>query len=369
MINPFLNSKKSFLKRFIVFLLILFWLLSGWPPLWQNPSFPPKIGFVQASTLTKTFTFDADTESWTATACGAAGATCAWQSSAGSPANGSLEEPETRKNKSGTWTWELSGISWESLGVPTGSVVTVVDGSYNHTMATCTNCNTTGGNTSGTLSIRDSGDTTTVTTLETEVSYTGATSWAARNASGAQSIGASYQASSTGIILRLSGSIQTNNVNGAAAVIRQDQISMVITYTTPVISVSISDGSTAYGTLAVNTNEDTTSSGLNDTQVATNDGDAAEDFNIKGQSSAAWTLGASAGSEQYVHSFCTSGTGSPDPCDSSPTWTTLTTGYTTLASNIATSGTQRFDLKITTPTSTTATTQQSVNVTIQAVLH
>lgn len=361
------HAKKSLITRIFIALLLVLWLLSGWPPVWKNPRFPPRVGTVEASTQVKTFTFAADTESWTATSCGAAGGTCAWQSSDGSPANGSLEESETRKNKGGTWTWDLSGITWESLGVPAGGVVTSVDGSYNHIMATCTSCNTSGGNTSGTLSIHDSGDTTTLATLETAVSYTGATSWAARNASGTQAIGASYQASTTGIILRLSGGIQTNNTTGATAVIRQDQISLTITYTLTIISVSVSDGAIAYGTLTTSSNKDTTSSGLNDTQTATNNGNVTENFNIVGQNSANWTLAGTAGSDQYMHQFCTTGGGSPDPCDSTPTWTSLTTSYQALASSIAVSGTQKVDLKITMPNSSTNFSQQSVDVTIQAV--
>ena len=138
-----------------------------------------------------------------------------------------------------------------------------------------------------------------------------------------------------------------------------------ITYS--LISVTVTSGTVSYNVLPTSASEDTTSSGLNNTQVATNNGDATEDFNIKGQSSADWTLGASAGDEQYAHFFCTSGSGSPDPCDSSPAWTALTTSYQSLASGLAVSGTKRFDLKITMPTSTATTSQQSVNVTVQAV--
>jgi hypothetical protein len=138
---------------------------------------------------------------------------------------------------------------------------------------------------------------------------------------------------------------------------------------TPVISVTISNGSVAYGTLGVNTSKDTTSGSLNNTQVATNAGSDPEDLSIKGQNSANWTLSGSPGSEQYSEYFCTTGSGSPDPCDTGPTWTAMTTSYQSLGSNIAASGTQRFDLKITTPTSTTATSQQSVDVVVLAVLH
>ena len=140
-----------------------------------------------------------------------------------------------------------------------------------------------------------------------------------------------------------------------------------ITYS--VVAVSISDGSVDYGVLISGSSKDTTSGGLNDTQVATNSGDVDEDFNIKGQNSVDWTLAASAGSEQYIHAFCDSGSGSPDPCDSGPTWTSLTTNYQTLEIVVSPSDTKKFDLKITTPTSTNATAQQTVNVTIQAVEH
>jgi len=215
----------------LIFLLVTSWIFSGWPRIWQKPPFPPKIQEAQAATVTKTYSFPSNSEGWTNTSCGQApGATCAWQSGDGSPAAGSLEEDETRKGKSGTWTWQLSSITWESLGVPANSTVTAVDGSYNHKMVTCTSCGTT--NTSGNLLIRDSGDTATIATLETAVTYSGATSWASRNASGAQSIGASYQASNTGIILRITGTLATENVTGARATLRQDEISLIITYTT-----------------------------------------------------------------------------------------------------------------------------------------
>lgn len=156
--------------------------------------------------------------------------------------------------------------------------------------------------------------------------------------------------------------------SGAAADTFLAEAGMLIAYS-PNISITASDGSISYGILNTNTAKDTTSGGLNDTQTATNNGGQAEDFNIKGQSSASWTLAGSAGSEQYKHEFCTSGSGSPDPCDSGPTWTALTTSYQSLATNIAASGTKKFDLKVTTPTSTAATAQQSVSVTVQAVAH
>ncbi len=133
------------------------------------------------------------------------------------------------------------------------------------------------------------------------------------------------------------------------------------TVTVQNVSVSVTDGSIAYGTLATNTSAGTNGS---DTQTATNNGNVAEDLNVRGQNSANWTLGATVGTDTYVQQFCTAS------CASAPTnYTKLTTSYQALASNVAGNGTQTFDLYITTPTSSSVFTQQSVDVTVQAVAH
>lgn len=134
------------------------------------------------------------------------------------------------------------------------------------------------------------------------------------------------------------------------------------TVTVQNVSVTVSDGTVPYGTLATNTAKSTITADLNDLQTATNGGNVTEDLNIKGQNTAAWTLGATAGADQYIHQFCTA------TCSSPPTnFTALTTSYQTLKTSLAASGTQTFDLRIVTPTSSTSFTQQSVDVTVQAV--
>lgn len=134
------------------------------------------------------------------------------------------------------------------------------------------------------------------------------------------------------------------------------------TVTTQNISVTVSDGTVSYGTLDSNTSKSTIASDLNDLQTATNDGNVNEDLNIRGQNSAAWTLAATSGTDQYVHRFCTATCGTP------PTnFTALTTNYQSLTTNAAPSGSQTFDLQITTPNPSTVFTQQSVDVTVQAV--
>lgn len=136
----------------------------------------------------------------------------------------------------------------------------------------------------------------------------------------------------------------------------------VITYVPMVISVSVtSSGSVTYGTVPVNTSKDTTAAGINQTQTAQNDGNVPEDFSIEGQNtSCPWTLASSNGPNQYVQSFSINSGGS---------WQPLTVSYQTLASNVAASASQQLDLRLTTPTSTSCYTQQSLNVTIQATMH
>jgi len=142
------------------------------------------------------------------------------------------------------------------------------------------------------------------------------------------------------------------------SVLAAETTSVTATVTVQNISVSVSDGTVAYGTLAVGTSKSTCD--LSDTQTLTNDGNVTEDFNIKGQNSASWTLAETAGSEEYVHEFST------DTCPVS-TWTPLTTDYQTAATGITAGGTSPLNLQITTPTATNDYTEQSVDVTILAV--
>jgi len=125
-----------------------------------------------------------------------------------------------------------------------------------------------------------------------------------------------------------------------------------------VISVVLtSDGTVAYGLVAPGGTTSTIA--LSDGQVAQNDGDTTENFNIKGQNTACpWTLASSSGNEQYKHEYSTT-TGS--------FWGTLTTSYQTMSVGVAQSGTKTLDLRITVPTVTACFTQQNADVTIQAV--
>jgi hypothetical protein len=141
------------------------------------------------------------------------------------------------------------------------------------------------------------------------------------------------------------------------------------------ISVSVADGAVAYGIIPLSSSQNTTSGGIDDSQTATNDGNVTEDFNITSTNATigtAWTLAGTIGTNQYKHSFCTTGTGTPDPCDTAPSWTAITTAgsYHTLSTSVAPSGgTTKFDLKLETPSSVTDYVQKSITVTVQAILH
>jgi len=132
------------------------------------------------------------------------------------------------------------------------------------------------------------------------------------------------------------------------------------TVTAQSISVSVADGAVAYGTIALSSTEDTTTGGVDNSQIATNNGNVAADLNITGSDSSAWTLAGTVGANQYKHAFCKT------TCDSSPTWTALTTSYQALSSSVSASGTQSFDLQLNTPSSTASYAEQSVDVTVQA---
>ena len=126
------------------------------------------------------------------------------------------------------------------------------------------------------------------------------------------------------------------------------------TVTPQLVALSIVDGDVDYEFLGANASRDTVTQG--DTQVVSNDGNVPEDFDVRGQDSANWTLEAAAGNEQYKHEFTTTGTFG----------TALTTSNQPLDTNVPTVGSTNLDLKITTPTATAATVQQFVNVTVVA---
>jgi len=137
--------------------------------------------------------------------------------------------------------------------------------------------------------------------------------------------------------------------------------SVTATVTAQNLALTVADGVVTYGTVGVGNSKATTTGGgeLADSQDAVNTGNIESKFNIKGSTSPNWGIGPTAGDEEYAHKFCTSN------CDSSPSWSALTTSYATLVGTIGVGVTQNFDLILYTPLTTANYTEQSVNVTVQ----
>jgi len=154
---------------------------------------------------------------------------------------------------------------------------------------------------------------------------------------------------------------------GSADTIQVSEFWIIVDYTPPIVSVSVSDGAIDYGIMTTNASKSTID--LNDMQTATNDGNVTENFNIKGQDATGagctWTLASTNGVDQYVHQFCNA---TDYDCSNPPTnYVALTTTYQTLKTGIPPNGTVKIHLRLITPTQTSCYGQQSVNVTIQAV--
>lgn len=145
-------------------------------------------------------------------------------------------------------------------------------------------------------------------------------------------------------------------------VIASDTDVVSATVTIESVAVSVAPGTVSYGTMALNSS--TSTNGLAQTQTVTNDGNVDVDINIRGTSTASWTLSGTNGSEQYVHKFCNATT---TDCSIAGNYTALTTSNATLDTSVSSSVGIGLDLEITTPTATTDYTQQSADVTVQAV--
>jgi hypothetical protein len=127
-----------------------------------------------------------------------------------------------------------------------------------------------------------------------------------------------------------------------------------------VVSISISDKTVDYGFLGGSATKDTIDP--SQTQIITNNGSGAEDFDIKGQNASGggctWDLITGVpGQDEYKQEFSTNAGGN---------WTAITTNYGAMSTGIAKDGTVNLDLKITMPSISTCFQGQSVDVTIQA---
>ena len=141
------------------------------------------------------------------------------------------------------------------------------------------------------------------------------------------------------------------------------------TVTPGIVSVSVSDGGVAYGTVLLNTNRTTAlgdGDSIDDTQTATNSGTVSVNLGVRSSDASGatpWNLATDPGADAFYHGFCTT------TCDSLPIWNAFNVDnatYSSLAAGVAASGSQAFDLKITTPTSSTDSGAHTITVTVQA---
>lgn len=142
-----------------------------------------------------------------------------------------------------------------------------------------------------------------------------------------------------------------------------DTADVSATVTAELITISVDNGSVAYGVLPVDTNADTVD--LSQTQVVSNDGNVNVDLEVRSSDAVGgndWNLAASNASlDEFTHEF------SSNDGTSWASFNVVNATYTSLASNIAaTVGTQNLDLRIKTPTSVTDNTLKTITVTVLA---
>lgn len=149
------------------------------------------------------------------------------------------------------------------------------------------------------------------------------------------------------------------------------------TVTPGVISVSVSPGTVAYGTVGVPTTDNIPTG---DTIInADNNGNIPENFLIKGANATGGTVtwnittGAPSGASGtpaygYNHKFMDCG--SDSGCSAPALANTMDTTSETLATNVSATGDRYFKLRLSTPTETGGdTTQHSTSVTLTAVAY
>ncbi len=191
-------------------------------------------------TVNVIWSFTGSTESYSATAGAATVASHVTSDGAyrnDYPTLHSLQMRITGASKSNPGNyWERAGITWESLGVPSGTLVTGVQGWYDWRCAEYTSGPPSSGNYTGPLEIR-ADDGTLIVTLHNAQSFNATSDWATRNGT-LQSVPAAYQGSETPIRVRLANSLATGNDAAAAVTVRDDHIDLDLTYIVAIVGGS-----------------------------------------------------------------------------------------------------------------------------------
>ncbi|WP_459813917.1 CxxxxCH/CxxCH domain c-type cytochrome [Geotalea toluenoxydans] len=249
---------------------------------WYSPT------SIMAGSVIKTYVFTTTSESWT----GNAGiSTTDTNVTTGGNPGGAIQSRIVGKNKLNSAAgWYLTGITWESLGVPAGSIITSVNASYDWRCSE----NVLGDPTSesGDYILSDATDGN-PTTLVTGTPFSATTSWATRSATGI-AVPAALQPSNSSIKLSVLGVLDTTADTTAAVTRMLDNISLTITYSTPAVPVEVA-GSLAVTPLSGNyvdspftiTENFTSTQAVNSCQYTINGGTA-------------WTNGTVSGTGPYT---------------------------------------------------------------------
>ncbi len=172
------------------------------------------------ATATKTWDFLSNQQSWTTV--NGSNATTAWQTGGGSPASGCIESTIAGRTVASVTTWQIAG-TWETLfGIATGQTVTQVGtpSDYSWTLTTYT---TGSRSTSGAFNAIVAGVTK---QLSAPIGSTGTTAWA-------RAAGSSVAISDLGssvVTFALLSALATGNSSSARVTMRQDTVTVTITY-------------------------------------------------------------------------------------------------------------------------------------------
>lgn len=178
------------------------------------------------STVTVTFDFALNAQSFTSTP--GANTTMAWDNANGNP-SGSLSSTITGRNLSNANKWTRT-LTYEALGVPPGATVIGIGSAS--MQSRCTTYTTGATSTAGSVTLLDGGTTVTLA-VSRNFSATDA-SWVTSNGT---TVNGLSSASTTSVTITINNTLATANSASASVVLKQDNLTFVITYI-PVIGQS-----------------------------------------------------------------------------------------------------------------------------------
>ena len=344
------------IKSFFVFLIMLVWVFSGWPRIWQNPSIPPKIQEAQANTTGEVYP-----------TLGESVREPPWSNEVWlTPENIYTDDGNTANVLGKNFddpdqTRVLKATGFGFSAIPDNSTIQGVivrvnswyrsgqgSGSMDLLQLLDTSKAKVGTNQCATPVALSTDDTTIITKGSSGDLWGNALTAAwVKNANFGVAIG----------IL----------ATAANADVDVDYVTIEIYYTPPAVSVTLDQETFDYGIMNNNTASSTLALWAGVGITATN-GDVIANFSIYGADTtgggSGWTLAADNTGNNYIHKFCND---TDDDCTSPPTnYSTLTTSPQDLKLNVGPAGTIAFQLQITTPQTPTDVSVQSAVVTVQA---